>query len=69
MGALFKTGPQPTYLLPQHISHLHWKIEAELGDGVRHETLVECLREISVDGKYIKIIRSLYWEQHPQCES
>ena len=32
-------------------------------DRVRHEPLMQCLREIGVDGKYIKIIRNLYWDQ------
>ena len=30
---------------------------------VRHEPLMQCLREIGVDGKYIKIIRNLYWDK------
>ncbi len=32
-------------------------------DRVRHEPLMKCLSEIGVDGKYIKIIRNLYWDQ------
>ena len=32
-------------------------------DRVRHEPLMQCLREIGVDGKYIKITRKLYWDQ------
>ena len=32
-------------------------------DRVRHEPLMQCLSEIGVDGKYIKIIRNLYWDQ------
>ena len=32
-------------------------------DRVRHEPLMQCLREIGVDGKHIKIIRNLYWDQ------
>ena len=32
-------------------------------DRVRHEPLMQCLGEIGVDGKYIKIIRNLYWDQ------
>ena len=32
-------------------------------DRLRHETLMQCLSEIGVDGKYIKIIRNLYWDQ------
>ena len=32
-------------------------------DRVRHEPLIQCLREIGVDGKYTKIIRNLYWDQ------
>ena len=32
-------------------------------DRVRHEPLIQCLREIGVDGKDIKIIRNLYWDQ------
>ena len=32
-------------------------------DRVRHDPLVQCLSEIGVDGKDIKIIRNLYWEQ------
>ena len=32
-------------------------------DRVRHEPLMQCLSEIGVDGKYINIIRNLYWDQ------
>ena len=32
-------------------------------DRIRHEPLIQCLREIGVDGKDIKIIRNLYWDQ------
>ena len=32
-------------------------------DRVRHEPLMQCQSEIGVDGKYIKIIRNLYWDQ------
>ena len=32
-------------------------------DRVRHEPLMQCLSEIGVDGKDIKIIRNLYWDQ------
>ena len=32
-------------------------------DRVRHEPLMQCLREIGVDGKYINIIRNMYWDQ------
>ena len=32
-------------------------------DRVRHEPLMQCLSEIGVDGKYIKINRNLYWDQ------
>ena len=32
-------------------------------DRVRPEPLMHCLREIGVDGKDIKIIRTLYWDQ------
>ena len=32
-------------------------------DRVRHEPLMRCLSEIGVDGKDIKIIRNLYWDQ------
>ena len=32
-------------------------------DRVRHESLMQYLSEIGVDGKYIKIIRNLYWDQ------
>ena len=32
-------------------------------DRVRHEPLMQCLSEIGVDGKYVKIIRNLYWDQ------
>ena len=32
-------------------------------DRVRHETLMQCLSEIGVDGKDIKIIRNFYWDQ------
>ena len=31
-------------------------------DRVRYEPLIQCLREIGVDGKYTKIIRNLYWD-------
>ena len=30
---------------------------------VRHQTLMQCLSEIGVDGKDIQIIRNLYWDQ------
>ena len=32
-------------------------------DRVRHEPLMQCLHEIGVDGKDIKIIRNFYWDQ------
>ena len=32
-------------------------------DRVRHAPLMQCIREIVVDGNYIKIIRNLYWDQ------
>ena len=32
-------------------------------DRVRHEPLTQCLSEIGVDGKDIKIIRNFYWKQ------
>ena len=32
-------------------------------DRVRHEPLMQCLSEIGVHGKDIKIIRNLYWDQ------
>ena len=32
-------------------------------DRVRHEPLMQCLNEIGVGGKDIKIIRNLYWDQ------
>ena len=32
-------------------------------DRVRHEPLMQCLSEIGVDGKDIKIIRNVYWDQ------
>ena len=32
-------------------------------DRVRHEPLMQCLSDIGVDGKDIKIIRNLYWQQ------
>ena len=32
-------------------------------DRVRHESLMQCLSENGVDGKDIKIIRNLYWDQ------
>ena len=36
---------------------------AKAFDRVRHEPLMQCLREIGVDRKYIKIIRNVYWDQ------
>ena len=32
-------------------------------DRVRHETLMQCLSDIGVDGKDIKITRNMYWDQ------
>ena len=40
-------------------SFLHAQINSVQG----HEPLMQCLREIGVDGKDIKIIRNLYWDQ------
>ena len=32
-------------------------------DKVRHETLLDMLQELEIDGKDIRIIRNLYWKQ------
>ena len=38
-------------------------------DRVRHEPLLQCLSDIGVDGKYIQIIRDVYWDQTACCIS
>ena len=43
-----------------HICFLDYE---KVFDQVRHEPLMQCLSEIGVDGKDIKIIRNLYWDQ------
>ena len=32
-------------------------------DKVRHEDLMEILQELEIDGKDIRVVRNLYWEQ------
>ena len=40
-------------------------------DRVQHEKLIKCLQEIGIDGKDIRLIRNIYWEQTAsiRCEN
>ena len=38
-------------------------------DRVNHEKLIDCLKNIEIDGKHVRLIESLYWRQKAYIRS
>lgn len=47
----------------QHDIYLCFIDYSKAFDKVKHETLLEMLQSLDMDGKDIRILRNLYWEQ------
>ena len=47
----------------QHDLYLCFIDYAKAFDNVKHEDLFECLQNLDIDGKDLRLIRNLYWEQ------